>query len=85
VIVLNCRSETQSIFSQSFFSNPLLLYGTLAAQLLHIAALYLPFLSDVLYVSPVSLTEWLALFAIALIPMAAIELEKAWRRRQLAK
>ncbi len=84
VIVLNCRSETQSIFSQSFFSNPLLLYGTIAAQLLHILAMYLPVLNNVLHVEPVSLVEWLALFTLALIPMGVIELEKAWRR-QLAK
>ena len=84
VIVLNCRSESQSIFTQPFFSNPLLLYGTIGAQLLHILAMYLPVLSDVLYVQPVSFHEWLALFAIALIPMLAIELEKLWRRHRAA-
>ena len=81
VIVLNSRSETQSFFTQPLMKNPLLIYGTLAAQAMHIAAMYTPGLSDVLYIHPVSLREWSILLAIALIPMAVIEMEK-WVRRK---
>jgi Ca2+-transporting ATPase len=80
VIVLNCRSETQSFFSGQFFSNPLLLYGTIAAQLIHIAALHMPFLQDALHIQPVSWQEWLILLGFAGVLMAVMEWEKALRR-----
>ena len=83
VVVLNSRSETLSFFSQPLMKNPLLIYGTLAAQTIHIAAMYTPGLSDVLYIKPVSLTEWSVLLAIALIPMLIIEVEKWVRRKKI--
>lgn len=82
VIALNSRSENLSFFAQPLMKNPLLIYGTLAAQAMHIAAMYTPGLSDVLYIHPVSLAEWGVLLVIALIPMVVIELEK-WVRRKL--
>lgn len=81
VIAINSRSENISFFAQPLMKNPLLIYGTLLAQAMHIAAMYMPGLSDVLYIKPVSLIEWSALLCIALIPMAVIELEK-WIRRK---
>lgn len=84
IVVLNSRSETLSIFSQPLMQNPLLVYGTIAAQGIHIAAMYIPGLSDVLYIHPVTLAEWGALLGIAFIVMAVIEMEK-WIRRRYTK
>jgi Ca2+-transporting ATPase len=84
IVVLNSRSETLSIFSQPLMQNPLLVFGTIAAQGIHIAAMYIPGLSDVLYIHPVTLAEWGALLGIAFIVMAVIEMEK-WIRRSYTK
>ena len=74
VQVFNSRSEQRSIFLQPFFSNPVLLVGTLAAQLVHIFCLYSPIMQEVLGVSPVSATQWTALLSIALLQVVAMEL-----------
>lgn len=76
VHVLNSRSESQSIFKQAFFSNPLLLFGMLAAQTIHIAAMYTPGLKDVLNVEPVTLELWSRLLLIALSLVIIDELHK---------
>ena len=77
--VFNSRSETRSIIHQPFFSNRLLIVGTIGAQLLHIAALYTPGLSDLLDVQPVSLDQWLLLMVTALSMLFIMELHKWWR------
>ncbi len=51
VQVFNSRSETRSAFRHNLLSNPLLLFGTAAAQLVHIGAMYTPWLRDVLGVA----------------------------------
>jgi magnesium-transporting ATPase (P-type) len=62
---LNARSETRSVFRIPFAANPFLIFAIVAAQGLHIAAMYVPGLSDVLGVQPVSLTDWLMVAAVA--------------------
>ncbi|MFV8782634.1 cation-translocating P-type ATPase [Microbulbifer sp. SA54] len=74
VQVLNSRSESRSIFRQPFFSNPLLLLGTLAAQGIHILCLYSPLMQSVLGVSPVSSAQWGILLCIALLQLVAMEI-----------
>lgn len=74
VQVFNSRSETRSIFHQPFFSNPVLLLGTLAAQGIHILCLYSPLMQEVLGVSPVSAQQWGTLLSIALLQLLAMEL-----------
>ena len=79
VHVFNCRSETQSVLRHSVFLNPLLLFGTLAAQLIHILAMYLPWLRDVLQIQPVSLEHWGNLLLIAISVLVVMECHKAFR------
>lgn len=83
IIVLNSMSETASFWQQKLWRNPLLVWGTLAAQVLHIGAMYTPWMQEVLHVQPVSLMEWLSLLGLALIVMAVIEAEKWWARREI--
>ncbi|UCH53529.1 MAG: HAD-IC family P-type ATPase [Pseudomonadota bacterium] len=81
VQAFNSRSETLSVFRHSPLRNKLLLFGTLAAQLVHIGAMYTPGLRDVLGVQPVSPERWTQLLAIALAILIALELHKwYWRR-----
>ncbi len=77
--VFNSRSETRSAFWHSPLRNPLLLFGTLTAQLVHITAMYIPWLSDVLQIQPVPLQHWLSLLKLALIVLVIMELHKLLR------
>jgi Ca2+-transporting ATPase len=78
VHVLNSRSEVASIFRQNFFGNPLLLFGMLGAQAIHIAAMYTPGLSAILQIEPVTLLQWSQLLMIALFLIVVDELHKRW-------
>jgi len=78
--VFNCRSETRSVFRQNPLTNPILLFGTATAQLIHIAAMYTPWLSSVLHIQPVSPQHWLELLGLALTVLLAMELHKMIRR-----
>ena len=82
VHVFNCRSELRSAFQHSPMRNRLLLFGTLAAQLIHIAALYTPGLSTVLETQPVSFKLWLQLLSLALILLLVMECHKLFRRHR---
>jgi len=79
VQVFNSRSETLSVLRHNPLTNKLLLLGTLVAQLVHIGAMYTPWLGDVLGAEPVSLAQWTALLGLALSVMIAMELHK-WLR-----
>ena len=78
--VFNCRSETLSVFFHSLLRNPFLLFGTVIAQLIHIAAMYTPWISDVLHIQPVSFSEWLNLLMMAFSILMVMELHKLYRR-----
>jgi magnesium-transporting ATPase (P-type) len=80
VQAFNSRSETLSVFRHNPLRNRLLLFGTIIAQLVHIAAMYTPALRDILGIAPVSLDQWVALLGLALILLAGMELDKALRR-----
>ena len=77
--VFNSRSETRSAFNHNPMRNPILLFGTLAAQSIHIGAMYTPWISDVLHIQPVSLSQWLELLFMALSVLVAVELHKWFR------
>ncbi|MDH5710232.1 MAG: HAD-IC family P-type ATPase [Gammaproteobacteria bacterium] len=79
VHVFNCRSETRSIFQHSPLHNPILLVGTITAQLIHITAMYMPWISDVLRIQPVSFDHWLQLLALAFSVLVIMEMHKLVR------
>jgi len=74
--VFNSRSETLSAFRHNPLRNPLLLFGTVIAQLVHIGAMYTPWLSDVLRIQPVSLQLWSQFLFAALSVLLVMELHK---------
>jgi magnesium-transporting ATPase (P-type) len=82
VQVFNSRSETRSAFRHNPLRNPLLLFGTLIAQAVHIGAMYVPWLSGVLGIQPVSAGSWVQLLAVALSLLFLMEGQK-WVRRRL--
>ncbi|WOX54948.1 HAD-IC family P-type ATPase [Methanoculleus sp. UBA312] len=75
--VFNCRSEHRSAFRVPVSRNYFLIAGVIAAQGVHIAALYVPFLQEVLHLQPVSLVEWLSLLALASLVVVVMEVFKA--------
>ena len=78
--VFNSRSETRSVFTHNPLRNHFLLFGTLAAQLIHIGAMYTPWISDVLNIQPVSLDYWLDMLLISISVLIVMEGHKLVRR-----
>ena len=85
VHVFNCRSEIKSVFSMNHFQNQFLLFGTLAAQLLHIAAMYTPGISDVLDIQPVTIEQWLQFLLLGLSLLVTSELYKWFQRNKTGR
>ena len=77
---LSSRSETQSLFKMSWFSNPLLLIAVPLAQAIHVGVMYLPGLRDVLEMQPVTLSQWSWLAGVALLLLLIEETHK-WKLR----
>ena len=73
---INARSERHSVFRLNIFSNLFLIISIIIAQAIHIMAMHVPLLNDILSVSPVSLKEWLIVLFIALILPISVEAEK---------
>lgn len=83
VHVFNSRAELKSAFRHNPLRNRLLLFGTVAAQLIHIGAMYTPLLSDVLGVQPISLAHWFQLLGLALILLIVMELQKLMHKMRV--
>jgi magnesium-transporting ATPase (P-type) len=80
--VLNCRSETRSLFRIPFSNNKLIVVGVLLAQGVHILAAYIPGLNTTLQLEPVRLNEWLILLALACSIVVVMELFKLIKNRR---
>jgi len=86
-IALNSRSEIRSIFQVPFFSNPFLLWGVIAANVIHIIAMYTPFLQDLLNTSPVSAQGWVLCISLSLCLLVVenfYQRFRQWREKQAA-
>ena len=81
---LNCRSETESIFSMSPMSNPFLFYAMIAAFFAQLAVLYVPSLQWVFRTVPLTMTEWLEIGLVTITIIIAVEMDKWIRRRNLS-
>jgi len=83
--VFNCRSETRSVFTHNPLRNPLLLFGTLAAQMIHIGAMYTPWLNDVLQIQPVTFEHWVQLLIVSTVVLFTMEAHKFIRNALITK
>jgi len=84
VHVFNCRSERTSAFAVPIRRNRLLVLGVLAAQGIHILALYHPLMRRVLDIAPVSAIEWACLILVASSLLAVMEIFKRLGKRPAA-
>lgn len=78
----NCRSELRSAFTLSPLRSPVLLFGTLGAFLVHVTALHVPFLQNILKTEPVGLSEWAVAVGVAVLVIPAVDLHKWWWNRR---
>ena len=83
VHAFNARSETTSTFKIPLKKNLFLVIGVLAAQGLHIAATYNPFMQKTLQIQPISLKDWLSLLFLASLILWGMELFKLIKRKRL--
>jgi P-type Ca2+ transporter type 2C len=82
VHVGNSRSETKSLLRMSPFSNPFLFFGVIAALLIHVAAMYIPFMQLILGTEPLPLEMWILLLVLAFLLFPIMEVHKwLWRLR----
>jgi calcium-translocating P-type ATPase len=80
VQTVTSRSERRSVFTSSFFSNPVLLISIIAAQAVHISAMYIPWFRETLELAPISIAEWAITLLAASSILLVIELDK-WQCR----
>jgi potassium/sodium efflux P-type ATPase len=78
---VNSRSEIQSIFRLSPFSNPFLIYALLASTFAQIAVIYAPPLQWVFRTVPLTVFEWLLVLSISISVILVVEIDKGIRRR----
>jgi Ca2+-transporting ATPase len=85
VDAFNARSETVSVFRIPLSRNPLLAIGVVTALLLHVTAMHVPLLQDLLELGPLPASAWLTLGFVSLSLLLAMELQKvSWRWRSLS-
>ena len=80
--VFNCRSEWRSAFRCPLSANPFLIIAVLCSQGVHIAAMWMPGLSSVLRVEPVSLTTWGGIAGLAVTLVVVMEIFKRAQPRK---
>ncbi len=81
-MVLNCRTESQSVFSIGLFSNKRVLFGIAFEVLLLCVIIYTPFLQSVFNTAPIGLLDW-AFLVLVPIPIVLLEeLRKFFHRRR---
>jgi P-type Ca2+ transporter type 2C len=78
---VNSRSEIQSIFRLSPFSNPFLIYALLASTFAQLAVVYAPPLQWVFRTVPLTVLEWLLVLGVSLSVILVVEIDKGLRRR----
>ena len=80
--VINCRSESKSIFENSFKKNPFVLFTIVGSILLQIIVMEVPFLSRFLQTSSVPYDHMLILLLLALPILTVMEIYKHLKNRK---
>lgn len=82
--VLNCRTESTSLFTVGLFSNRRVLFGIVAEIVLLAALSYVPILQRIFGTAPLELRDWLLLAFLPPVMIGLDELRKAVVRRSRA-
>ena len=81
-MVLNNRTDYESVFRRGLFSNHYINAGIIIEILLLAAIIYIPFLNGVFNTAPIALREWLYLICIPFIVFGAEEGRKKLLRKR---
>ena len=71
----NMKTE-KSIFSINLFNNIYLILSLIVGTILQISVIMIPFLSNIFKVVPLNINQWLIVFALCVMPIVIVELEK---------
>ncbi len=77
--LLNCRSLRLSMFSLGLFSNLWIWLGITAMAIASLAFTYLPIMNKLFHTAPISLNDWLHIFAVGLVIHLVIACDKRIR------
>ncbi|MDY6801827.1 MAG: HAD-IC family P-type ATPase [Bacteroidota bacterium] len=80
----NARSEITSVFKVPLKRNLILVFGILAAQLIHIASMQIPFMQNILRTEPITIVEWAQILVFAIPVILIMEIFK-WINRRVNK
>lgn len=80
-MVLNCRTNTQSIFKAGIFTNPRIIKGIVFEIILIVAIVYIPFLQGIFQTAPIGWQDWLFLIILPIPVVLLEEIRKAFVRR----
>lgn len=83
--VFNCRSEYRSAFRVPLRNNYFLIIGVVLMQGLHILSMHIPFMHELLGISPVSFETWLVFFIIAGTIIVVMEIFKRVKSDEIGK
>ena len=75
------RSERYSLFAIGALSNKYMQWAVLASLVILLSIIYVPFLDPIFDTVPLSLSEWLVMLPLMLIPSIAAEVNKTFLRR----
>lgn len=74
--IFNIRSAKTSIFLQNPFNNKWLILGLVLAILLHLMAIYAPFMQNILHTTSLNLGDWIIVISVALSVVLVEEVRK---------
>jgi potassium/sodium efflux P-type ATPase len=77
----NSRSELQSIFKISPFTNPLLFFSLIAAFFAQLSVIYVPTLQWIFRTEPITMSEWFQILMVSATVVLVVEIDKWIRRR----
>ncbi len=80
--VLNCRSETRSVFGADLFRNRWLVGGLLLGNLLHFWVVYHPAMNRIFHTVPIPMEDFFLLGLVGSSVFWAEEIRKWWVRRR---
>jgi len=83
--IFNVRSNSQSMFKQNIFSNLYLVGGLILAILLHLFAVYTPFMQKILHTTALNITDWIIIITVALSIVLVEEVRKLIVRVRASK
>jgi len=79
--LLTCRSLRYSMFKLGLFSNPWIWVGLFAMACAQLALTYIPLMNHLFHTAPISLNDWLHIFAVGFVIYFVISIDKHIRNQ----